>query len=510
MISSLLKLVGRKFSTFNFHIAFLLLLPQAALAQTGELLPSPIRAVITGPREVQVGKTLVLDASVSTADAETASYVWRRDGQIVSRTEELVLTIDQPGRYEVSLAVQDRLNGQERSSESVLAITAYLRKLLLVVGPTVSREKIDLHRMSGEEHGVFVDVLHTEELPIPLGVEDAMTKLISENAQKLPGAEAIVLWAEGTQAMNALTRALQQDPARLEFVSTQTIVIISDRGLQTLSRVIRGPFSVLVPKRIIITRKEAINPLIAVDSVEAFLEEIEKRDIDFTVVDQSTFAVRPWNLLSTLVNFMITKGVSSEMIILLLMLPVILTIITFLKQVVGVTTFGLYTPAVITLSLVALGWKIGLALLLIIIIAGYLTRALIGRYRLLYIPKIAVILTVISIVLLLVLAIAAAFGITLAPETIFVLLIMATLSEEFMSVKAEQGLRSAVFAVLETVLVALICLSIVQWGVLQSLILAYPEFIVFTIVVNIFLGRWTGLRMSELIRFREIFKYLEE
>ena len=88
-----------QFSVFSFQLtAFLLLLPHAALAQTGELLPPPIRAVITGPREVQVGKTLVLDASVSTADAQTVSYVWKRDGQIVSRTEELVLTLDQPGR----------------------------------------------------------------------------------------------------------------------------------------------------------------------------------------------------------------------------------------------------------------------------------------------------------------------------------------------------------------------------------------------------------------------------
>jgi hypothetical protein len=198
------------------------------------------------------------------------------------------------------------------------------------------------------------------------------------------------------------------------------------------------------------------------------------------------------------------------MIILLLMLPIILAIITFLKQVVGVTTFGLYTPAVITLSFIALGWKIGLVLLLIILVAGYATRALMGSYRILYIPKIAIILTVTSLVLLLVLAAAAAFGITLAPDTIFILLIMTTLGEEFMSVKAEMGMRSALLAVAETVGVALICFTIVQWDPLTSLIIAYPELVLFTLAANLLMGRWTGLRLSEVVRFREIFKYLEE
>jgi hypothetical protein len=483
-----------------------------AFAQTGEALRQPLelRPVITGPREVEVGKTIVLDASLSTADPKTVVYIWMRDGEVISRTDQALLTLDKPGTYTIALRVRDRLEGRNREAEVVQEITVYVRKLVLVAGPNVSREKIRLHQQSGKEFGVFVDVLHTQDLAIPLGTEDAMTKLIAENVDKLLGAEAIILWADGGSAMNALTRALRQHDERLALVTSQTIILITDGGLPQLGRVIRGPFSVLAPRQIIITRKEAINPLIEKENIEVFLSEIEKRDIDFYIVDRATFAIRPWNLLSTLVNFMVTKGVSSEMIILLLMLPVILMIVTFLKQVVGVTTFGLYTPAVITLSMIALGWKIGLVLLAIILFAGYAMRALMRRYRLLYIPKIAIILTVTSLVLLLVLAVAAAFGITLAPDTVFILLIMTTLSEEFMSVKAEMGLRSALFAVGETVMVSLICFSIVQWNVFESLILAYPEIIILTLAVDIFLGRWTGLRVSEVIRFREIFKYMEE
>lgn len=500
-----------KFLSFTL-LGYAFLLPLSAAAQgevDAEALPE-IRAVIGGPRDVAIGKTIVLDGSLSSAEEKTVSYLWMLDGRIVSRVAEAVLTLEKPGEYTIELTVRDRIGKQAREAKAAQKMTVYLRKLVLIAGPDVPQEKVELHRESGRALGIFVDALPLRALAIPLGTEDALTKLIAENVGRLQGAEVVVLWAEGATAMNALLRALQGDPERLALLQAQNIVMITERGLQTLARVIRGPFSVLHPQRVILTRKEAINPLVEAESIDVFLADIEQRDIDSFVVDRSTFAVRPWNLLSTLTNYMITHGVSGDMIILLLMLPIILTLITFLKQIVGITTFGLYTPAVITLSLVALGWTIGLTLLSIILVAGYVTRALMARHHLLYIPKIAIILSVTSIVLLIVLALAATFGITLSPDAIFILLIMTTLSEEFMSVKAELGLRSAVFAVGETVFVASLCTFIVKWGALQSLILAYPELILLTFIVNLFLGRYAGLRITEMVRFREVFKYLEE
>ena len=489
---------------------FMFLIPLISHAQETPADVLPLQAVISGPSEVQVGKTVVLDTSLSVVDAETARYQWTMDGRVISTNEEAVLTLDKAGRYAVALRIRDNPGTNPREASVAKEILVYEKKIVLVAGPTVEREKLEFHQKSGEEIGVFLDILHAQDISIPLGIEDALTKLIVENAEKLRGADTVVLWADGAIAMNALSRALRQKEEFLSLVSQQTIILITDRGLQRLGRIIRGPFAGIQPKQIIITRKEAINFLIGSPDIESFSAAIAKADIDSHAVDRATYAIRPWNVLSTLVSYMVSRGVSSEMIILLLMLPIILAIITFLKQVVGVTTFGLYTPAVITLSFIALGWKIGLVLLLIILVAGYATRALIGSYRILYIPKIAIILTVTSLVLLLVLAAAAAFGITLAPDTIFILLIMTTLGEEFMSVKAEMGLRSALLAVAETLGVSLVCFAIVQWDAFKSIVLAYPEIILLTLVANIFMGRWTGLRLSEVVRFKEIFKYLEE
>src|SRR5690606_9394045 len=162
--------------------------------------------------------------------------------------------------------------------------------------------------------------------------------------------------------------------------------------------------------------------LLSAVGVDDFVTRLDQWDLDYLVVDETTFAVRPWNLLSSLVNYMLTHGVPSQTLIFLLTLPVIATILAFLKQVIGITTFGLYAPSVIALRFLALGWTVGVAFLLFIIITGYATRAFMRRWRLLYIPKVAIILSVVSLTLLLLLGIGAYFDLILTGDTIFILL----------------------------------------------------------------------------------------
>ena len=50
----------------------------------------------------------------------------------------------------------------------------------------------------------------------------------------------------------------------------------------------------------------------------------------------------------------------------------------------------------------------------------------------------------------------------------------------------------------------------IQWGFFRALMLNYPELIFALLVVNILLGRWSGLRVLEFIRFREILRHIEE
>jgi len=467
---------------------------------------------ITGPTDVAVGRTVVLDASSTVGVGDDVQYLWYREGvaQPISRTIEAVYTPEEAGTTVIRFVVKSTVDGEVLEAEAMHTITVYERKVVLIADVAVPKDKLVAHQQEAERQGVFLRVIQSKESALPLADESALSTAISENSTALIGAESIVLWTDGIAGLQALQSVLEVDEDRLAAVRNQTIVIITDHGLHTLARTARGTFSLLKPDRIVLTRAEALTPLLAAEDVGGFLAKLNQWDLQYLVVDNTTTAVRPWNLLSSLTTYMITHGVSSRTVMLLLMLPIIATILAFLKQVIGVTTFGLYTPAVIALSFLALGWTVGVSFLIFILVTGYVTRVMMRRWRLLYIPKVAIIVTVVSLTLLLLLGIGAFFDLTLSGDTIFILLIMSTLSEMLLTVKAEQGWYGALVGIAETVLAALLCVFLVQWSLLQSLILAYPELILLTLLINIFLGRWTGLRLVEYFRFREVFNHLQE
>lgn len=474
---------------------------------------SLMQAVISGPDDVAVGRTIVLDASLSRTIGDAPRYQWFIEGrtQPISDTVEAVYTPEVPGVITFRLVIRTTLpTGQEVNTDTVHVVTVYSRKIALIADASVPLEKLEVHRQAAADAGVFLRILQPQSPTTPLGGEELLTQMITEQGSAIDGASGVIIWTEGITGLQALMRVLQNDAELLAGIHNQNIILITDRSLQTLARIARGPYSQLRPRQILITRTEALNPLLSAPGIDEFIAQMDQRDIEYLRIDESTAGLRPWNIFSSLVNAMLTQGVPSQTVILLLVLPVITMILAFLKQVVGITTFGLYTPSVIALSFLALGWPLGLLFLLGIIVTGYVTRLLMRRWRLLYVPKVAIILSAVSCTLFIAMGVSAYFGITFSRETIFILLIMSTLSESFLSMKTDGGLLGTAMGIGETVLAALICVFVMQWDVFQSLVLAYPELTLLSIVADVILGRWTGLRLVEYFRFREVFKHMQE
>ena len=135
---------------------------------------------------------------------------------------------------------------------------------------------------------------------------------------------------------------------------------------------------------------------------------------------------------------------------LLLMLPLIATILAFLKQVIGLTTSRPLRAFDRGPQLPRARVESGPDLPIAIVATGYATRSIMRRWRLLYIPKVAIIITMVSITLLVLVALASAINITFARDTIFVLLIMSTLAS-FLTVKTGEGWASAMIGIGETI-----------------------------------------------------------
>lgn len=207
---------------------------------------------------------------------------------------------------------------------------------------------------------------------------------------------------------------------------------------------------------------------------------------------------------------MAESGVPVDTIVLILMLPVVATIIALARQIIGVKGFGIYTPVIITFAFVETGLKYGLAIFILVLLTGTLMRYVLKRFRLLYLPRFAVVLTVVALVILALFAEGAYSHRTgLITVSIFPILIIISLVEKFVAAQMEKGPKTAVRLSVETLILSVACYCVVTWGLLQEVIFEYPAVILGLLVLNILLGRYRGLRLSEYIRFREVIKHVE-
>jgi len=219
------------------------------------------------------------------------------------------------------------------------------------------------------------------------------------------------------------------------------------------------------------------------------------------------------------IEFAVDQGVPISTVTLILMLPIVVTIIAFFRQVVGIKAFGIYTPALVTFAFLAIsveaastikGSQYGITIFVTVIAVGTLVRIILKKFRLLYLPRVAIMITIVSLSTLAMLIAGGLFQRTgLASVSIFPILIMITLVEKFVSTQIEKGARTAVVLSIETLVISLICYFIVSWPALVVFIHLYPWAVLFTIIINIVLGKWTGLRLSEYFRFNEVIKYAQ-
>ena len=83
------------------------------------------------------------------------------------------------------------------------------------------------------------------------------------------------------------------------------------------------------------------------------------------------------------------------------------------------------------------------------------------------------------------------------------------ITERFISAQIEQGYKAALKLVAETLILSVVCYFIANWEAFRVLMLGYPELIFLTLLINFLIGRWTGLRLREMYRFRKVLQHVQ-
>lgn len=224
--------------------------------------------------------------------------------------------------------------------------------------------------------------------------------------------------------------------------------------------------------------------------------------------EQKLGVIWPSNPLKYAIRGAVGAGVPANTIVLLLLLPLVAAIIAAARHLVGLRGFGIFLPAALSVVFVAVAPVIGIGLFLIIVTVSTLTRMLLRKLKikLQYLPRMALILWVVSLSVLAVLFAAPIIrhpGLT--NVSIFPILVMALLAEDFIRVQLGKSIKTAVNLTTETLILALVSYFFLTLKVVQEFALLYPEWYLLGILVfDIIIGKYVGLRILEIWRFRKL------
>lgn len=194
-----------------------------------------------------------------------------------------------------------------------------------------------------------------------------------------------------------------------------------------------------------------------------------------------------------------------EVVALMLLLPLGALITALFRNIIGIRTLGTFAPALLAMSFIYAAWGTGIVILVVVTVAGLVGRTFLERLHLLMVPRLSIVLTV--IIMFLIFCVSLLNYMTPIQGTNAVLLplvILTILIERFHVTSEEDGLSFAIQLVLGTVVVAAFCYLLLRWDEVGRLMLIYPEAHFFTIAAFILIGRYTGYRLTELWRFRDL------
>lgn len=206
-------------------------------------------------------------------------------------------------------------------------------------------------------------------------------------------------------------------------------------------------------------------------------------------------------MMKSLIDTAVARGVPEETIILLLLLPLVAFIVAFSRNVIGVRGFGIFLPAALAVTFVATGPLVGIGLFLVIVIISTAVRLILRglKLKLQYLPRMALILWAV------VLGVLGLLFVAPMNVSIFAVLILILLSEDFTRVQLGKSIKTAASLTFETVILALVSYFFLTLEPLQNFVFANPEISLIGVgIADLLLAKYTGLRLMEIYRFRKL------
>ena len=189
----------------------------------------------------------------------------------------------------------------------------------------------------------------------------------------------------------------------------------------------------------------------------------------------------------------------------ILLMPLGALVTAIFRTIIGIRTYGTFTPTLLALSFVYADWRTGLVVFAVVMLLGLTSRKMLDWLKLLMVPRLSVILTLVVLCIIFSVSVLDYYHLTPSVQAVLLPMVILTMTiERFYVTSEEDSFRFALQLMAGTVIVGFCCYLVLRWETVGHVLLTHPELHLFTVAALVLLGRYTGYRLSELLRFRDL------
>ncbi|MGD8514250.1 MAG: inactive transglutaminase family protein [Granulosicoccaceae bacterium] len=191
----------------------------------------------------------------------------------------------------------------------------------------------------------------------------------------------------------------------------------------------------------------------------------------------------------------------------LLLIPLGAFLLVILRNMVGVKTFGTFMPVLIALAFRETQLLWGIVMFTLVVALGLAMRFYLDRLKLLLVPRLAAVLIVVVMLMAGISIFSHQLGLERGLSIALFPMVILTMTIERMSIVwDERGPAEAIQQGAGSLVVAAIAFLVMSNSYVVHIIFVFPELLLVVLAMTLLLGRYTGYRMSELVRFKILAK----
>lgn len=210
-------------------------------------------------------------------------------------------------------------------------------------------------------------------------------------------------------------------------------------------------------------------------------------------------------------QWLVDRGISETILMISTYIPLIVTITSISRYILGIKTFGIYSSMILSLAYYFMGLRQGIVITFIVIAGSWIIRNIFRKVQMHYLSTLAIVYGGISLLILLFIVTTTSissndpfYNFTALPALPLAMII--SVIDRFIANYIKRDLIGALRLTVETILISLFGWVLIRSHAIQTFLINNLWIIPLTIIVNLIVGRYSGFRLTEFARFRSIFK----